>query len=109
MTVPNTPTLRSIVDRVNRLLDEKKELTDAIGEVYVEAKSNGHNVKALRRIVSEMRKPPDPETEALIDTYKLKLGLLAETPLGQAAVTRARTDIAFHAPADDEMKVAEPA
>lgn len=99
MNAPNTPTLRSIVDRVNRLLDEKQELTDAVREVYLEAKSNGHSVKALRKIVSEMRKPPDAETEALIDTYKHALGLLSDTPLGAAAIARATTDIPFHPPA----------
>jgi len=94
----NTPTLRSIVDRVNRLEDEKQEIADAIKEVYLEAKSTGLNVKAIRKIVREQRKPPDAEVEALIDSYKHALGMLSDTPLGTAAIARA-TDIPFHPPA----------
>ncbi len=94
MNAPNTPTLRSIVDRVNRLLDEKQLLSDDIKEIYTEAKSNGHSVKAIRQIVSQMRRPPDPETEALIDSYKLALGMLSDTPLGGAAIVRATVQLA---------------
>lgn len=92
----NTPTLRSIVDRINRLEDEKQELTEAIREVYAEAKSNGLNPKAIRQIIREQRKPPDPEVVALIDTYKHKLGMLSDTPLGEASIARAVADVPFH-------------
>jgi uncharacterized protein (UPF0335 family) len=104
----NTPTLRSIIDRVNRLEDEKQEIAEAIKEVYAEAKSNGFNVKALRQVVRQMRKPPDAEVEALIDNYKLNLGMLADTPLGEASIKRAVADVPF-LPGDDEMRPAEPA
>lgn len=103
----NTPTLKSIVDRVNRLEDEKQEIADSIKEVYAEAKSNGFNVKALRKIIREQRRPPDAEVEALIETYKHKLGLLADTPLGEAAVARAVADVPFRPPPDDEPRVAD--
>lgn len=91
----NTPTLKSIVDRVNRLEDERQVLADDIKEVYAEAKSNGLNVKAIRKIIREQRRPPDAEVEALIETYKHKLGMLADLPLGQAAVARAVADVPF--------------
>lgn len=100
-------TLRSIVDRIERLEDEKQQIADDIKDVYAEAKSNGFNVKALRKVIRERRRPPDAEVEALVDVMKHSLGMLAETPLGEAAIKRA-TDIPFHAPDDDEPRVAEP-
>jgi len=99
--------LRSYVDRIDSLLDERQQISDSINEIYSEAKSHGFNVKALRKVVRERRRPPDAEVEALVDSMKHALGMLADTPLGEAAVSRA-TDIPFHAPADDDMRVAEP-
>jgi uncharacterized protein (UPF0335 family) len=104
----NTPTLRSIVDRINRLEDEKMEIAEAVKEVYAEAKSNGFVPKALRKIIREMRNPPDPEVENLVDTYKHALGMLADLPLGKAAIASVTADPPF-LPGDDEMKPAEPA
>jgi len=101
----NTPTLKSIVDRICRIEDEKQLLADDIKEIYAEAKSNGFNVKALRKVIRDRQRPPDAELEALIDTYKAKLGILADTPLGQAAIASV---VPFHPPADDEPRVAEP-
>lgn len=106
----NTPTLKSIVDRVYRLEDEKQILSDDIKEIYVEAKAQGWNVKAIRKIIREQRKPPDAEVEAIIETYKHKLGMLADTPLGQAAIASVTAEAPFHPPPEtDEPRVAEPA
>lgn len=97
--MPNTSTLKSIAERINRLEDEKQEIADVIKEVYVEAKSQGWNVKALRKIIREQRRPPDAEVEALVEQYKHKLGMLADLPLGQAAIDRVNTtDVPFHPP-----------
>lgn len=75
-----TSQLRSIVERIERLEEDKKALADDIREVYGEAKSNGFDVKALR-IVVRLRAQDDhtrKEFEAVVDLYKEALGL---TPL----------------------------
>lgn len=83
--------IKSIVERVERLNEEKKAIADDIRDVYAEAKGNGFDVKALRAIV-RMRKQDAAERreqEAILETYMLALGMLADTPLGQAAIAKA--------------------
>lgn len=83
--------LKAIVERIERLEEEKKALGDDIRDVYAEAKGNGYDVKALRSIV-KIRKQDSAaraEQEAVVETYMLALGMLADTPLGRAAVERA--------------------
>jgi len=70
--------LRSFVERIERLEEEKKNLADDIKDVYSEAKSSGFDVKILRQIV-RMRKMEDherQEREALIDLYAHALGMI---------------------------------
>lgn len=69
--------IRSIVARIERLEEEKKALTADIREVYSEAKGNGFDAPALRKIVA-MRKIEAPllaEMETIIDLYKNALGM----------------------------------
>jgi len=83
--------LRSIVERIERLEAEKAEMSADIKDVYAEAKGNGYDVKALRTIV-RMRKQDAAalaKHEAILETYMLALGMLADLPLGQAAIERA--------------------
>ena len=83
--------LRAIVERIERLETEKAELASDIRDVYAEAKGNGFDVKALRTIV-RMRKQDAAERqeqEAILETYMHALGMLADLPLGQAALERA--------------------
>ncbi|HUF57592.1 MAG TPA: DUF2312 domain-containing protein [Thermohalobaculum sp.] len=70
--------LRSIVERIERLEEEKKEIAEQIKEVYAEAKANGFDARTLRRIVSLRRKPNEEreEEEALLDLYLSALGML---------------------------------
>jgi len=71
--------LRSIIERIERLEEEKKTISDDIRDVYTESKGNGYDVKALRTIV-RMRKQDacDREREdTILDTYKQALGMLA--------------------------------
>ncbi len=75
-----TPTgqrLRSFIERVERLEEEKKGLADDIKEVYAEAKAQGFDVKTMRKIVSLRKKDPDDraEEDALLDTYMAELGM----------------------------------
>ncbi|MBI2234376.1 MAG: DUF2312 domain-containing protein [Micavibrio aeruginosavorus] len=69
--------LRSFIERVERLEAEKAELAEDIKEIYGEAKVNGYDPKIMRKIV-RMRKmdvEKRREEEALIDVYKLAVGL----------------------------------
>ena len=70
--------LRSITERINRLEDEKKEITTQIGEVYLEAKGNGLNPKALRVIVRKQRQDARKaaELEADVGAYMAALGMV---------------------------------
>jgi uncharacterized protein (UPF0335 family) len=82
--------LKSIVERIERLESDKKEIADDIRDVYAEAKGNGFDAKALRQIVRERKQDKDKraEHEAILDTYRMALGMLADTDLGRAAMAR---------------------
>ena len=82
--------LRSLVDRIERLEDEKRGLAADIKDIYIEAKSAGFDVKTLRALIVERRKEPAEveEQRSLLDIYRDALGQLAGTPLGQAAMER---------------------
>lgn len=70
--------LLSIVERVERLEEEKKGIADDIKEVYAEAKANGYDTKVLRRVVS-IRKQDAAEREeqdAILDLYLTALGMV---------------------------------
>ena len=70
--------LRTVVERIERLEEEKKEVAEQIKEVYAEAKGNGFDTRTLRRIVSLRKKPSEEreEEEALLDLYLSALGML---------------------------------
>ena len=69
--------LRSFVDRIERLEDEKAALAADIREVYSEAKGVGFDIRALRQIVRlrKMDQAERREQEELLDLYKRVLGL----------------------------------
>jgi uncharacterized protein (UPF0335 family) len=70
--------LKAFVERIERLEEEKKTLSDDIRDVYGEAKVSGFDVKALRTIV-KMRKQDvneRKEQEAILETYMHALGML---------------------------------
>nr|WP_321482825.1 DUF2312 domain-containing protein [uncultured Cohaesibacter sp.] len=69
--------LRAFVERIERLEEEKKTISDDIKDVYAEAKGNGYDVKAMRQVVS-MRKQDSNERQemvALLDLYLHALGM----------------------------------
>jgi len=72
--------LKSIVERIERLEEEKAALAGDIREVYAEAKGNGFDIKALRRVVRERKldRAEFQEQEAIIDLYRSALGLAVE-------------------------------
>lgn len=85
--------LRSYIERVERLEEEKRALVADIAEIYKEAKGNGFEPKIMRIIVRDRRmKAADrAERDALLDTYRAALGDYVSTPLGDAAM-RAASD-----------------
>lgn len=83
--------LRLFIERVERLEEEKQSIADDIKDVYLEAKYQGYDPKIMKIIVRErkMDKNARDERDALLDTYRSALGMLADTPLGQAALRAA--------------------
>jgi uncharacterized protein (UPF0335 family) len=72
--------LKAFVERIERLEEEKKALSDDIRDVYAEAKANGFDTKALRQVV-RLRKidvEERKEQEAILETYLQALGMLVE-------------------------------
>lgn len=82
--------LRAIIERIERLEEEKKTISDDIRDVYAEAKGNGYDVKALRTIVRMRKQDANEraEQEAILETYMAALGMLVGTPLGDSALRR---------------------
>ena len=70
--------LKAIVERVERLEEEKKALADDIRDVYAEAKGNGFDVKSLRVVVRLRKQDVNErkEQEAILETYLHALGML---------------------------------
>jgi len=69
--------LRALVERIERLEEEKKALADDIREVYGEAKANGFDTKALRAVVRMRGQEPAErqEFEAIVELYRDALGI----------------------------------
>jgi len=70
--------LKSIIERIERLEEEKKTISDDIRDVYAESKGNGFDVKALRTIIRLRKQDPNErqEQETILETYMLALGML---------------------------------
>lgn len=71
--------LKAIIERIERLEEEKAALAGDLREVYTEAKSNGFDTKIIRKIVSLRRKDhaERQEEEALMELYLAALGMQA--------------------------------
>ena len=69
--------LRTIIERIERLEDEKKALSDDIREIYSEAKGAGFDIKIIRQIVRlrKMDASDRSEMEQILDVYKRALGM----------------------------------
>lgn len=79
MSEANSPEdrLRLLIERVERLEEEKKGISDDIRDVYSEAKAVGYDTKVMKLIVRLRKMRPDDrrEMESITDTYKNALGL----------------------------------
>ncbi|MEP3052386.1 MAG: DUF2312 domain-containing protein [Erythrobacter sp.] len=69
--------LRLLIERIERLEEEKKGIADDIRDVYAEAKAVGYDAKIMRQIVRLRKMKPDDrsEMETILETYKSALGL----------------------------------
>src|ERR1700675_287223 len=85
--------LKRFIERVERLEEERRAIGADIKEVYAEAKGTGFDTKIMRLLVKERRMDKDDldEQEALIDVYRRALGMLADLPLGEAAIVTLST------------------
>jgi uncharacterized protein (UPF0335 family) len=69
--------LRSIVERIERLEEERKALASDIKDIYSEAKSAGFDVKVLRQLIRIRKQEPAEieEQETLLDVYRRAIGM----------------------------------
>jgi len=80
--------LKSLIERIERLEDEKRALGEDIKEVYAEAKGTGFEPKIMRQLIKirKMDKDEHDEQESLLDLYKRALGMLPDAaPSARAA------------------------
>jgi uncharacterized protein (UPF0335 family) len=70
--------LKSFIERIERLEEEKRALSGDIKEVYAEAKGTGFEPKVMRQIIKirKMDKEELDEEESLLDLYKRALGMM---------------------------------
>lgn len=84
--------LRLLIERVERLEEEKKAIGDDIRDVYSEAKAVGYDPKIMRQIVRLRKMQPNDraEMQSILEVYLAALGMdYSETPLGKATIERA--------------------
>lgn len=70
--------LTAFIERIEKLEEEKKVISDDIKDVFAEAKGNGYDVKALRAVIRIRKQDKDErmEQEAILETYLHALGML---------------------------------
>lgn len=80
--------LKSIIARIEKLEEEKTGIAADIRDIYAESKANGLDVKAIRQIIKirAMDAAEREERESILDIYLNALGMLSDTPLGEAAL-----------------------
>lgn len=69
--------LRLLIERVERLEEEKKGIADDIRDVYAEAKAVGYDAKIMKQVIRLRKMQPDDrrEMETILDLYKSALGM----------------------------------
>jgi uncharacterized protein (UPF0335 family) len=69
--------LRLLIERIERLEEEKKAIVDDVRDVYAEAKARGYDTKTMRAVIRlrKMETHDRQEAEALLETYRSALGL----------------------------------
>ena len=79
--------LASIIERIERLEQEKKQISADITDIYKESKGRGYDAAALKEIIRMRREDPDKREarESMVDVYLRALNGWDSTPLGQAS------------------------
>ena len=69
--------LKQLIERVERLEEEKRDVAEQIKEVFAEAKGRGYDTKVMRKVVALRRRTADDiaEEEAILDLYREALGM----------------------------------
>ena len=72
--------LKSIIERIERLEEEKAAVASDIKDIFAEAKGNGYDVKTLKKVIAERKldAAERDEREYLLETYKRALGMIAD-------------------------------
>jgi uncharacterized protein (UPF0335 family) len=80
--------LKTYVERIERLEEERAALAADIKDIYTEVKSTGFDAKVLKKIIAIRKKgqKEHDEEQQMIALYMKELGMLADTPLGKAAI-----------------------
>jgi uncharacterized protein (UPF0335 family) len=79
--------LRLLIERIERLEEEKKGIADDVRDVYLEAKSVGYDPNIIRKVIKLRKMNPHDraEMDALLETYCNAVGLQLDLPLAVAA------------------------
>jgi uncharacterized protein (UPF0335 family) len=76
----------SIIERIERLEDEKKQIASDINDVYKESKGRGYDATALKEIIKIRREDPNKREarESMVDVYMRAINRWEDTPLAQS-------------------------
>jgi len=79
--------LSSIIDRIERLEDEKKQIASDISDIYKETKGRGYDAAALKEIIKIRKEDPSKREarESMVDVYMRAINRWEDTPLGSGA------------------------
>ena len=96
MTDEERRSLAGYVQEIERVDAEMRQMSSDRGLIYKSAKEKGFDTKALRRVIADRRieKSKLDELEHAMDAYKSALGMLADTPLGEASIHAAARNLA---------------
>ena len=88
----NNNQLSELVRRIENLEEQRFNLSEDVKEVLLEAKGLGYDTRIIKKIIAMRKKSPEDiqREQDLMDSYMAALGMLADTPLGQAAIQSAR-------------------
>lgn len=96
--------LKSIVERIEKLEEEKAGITNDIKDIFAEAKGAGFDPKILKQVLALRKKDASKraEEQALLSVYLDALGMLAGTPLGDAAARKYSGTLQANGVADED-------
>ena len=82
--------LKALVERIEKLEEEKAAIAADIKDIFAEAKGSGFDPKIIKKLIALRRQDSQKvrEEQELLAVYMDALGMLADTPLGRAAVQR---------------------